>query len=154
MIPTTRGTKCLKTPMFDASSSPSAIMDHDNPLSIKRLLENAVCYCSELSGADATPPPHVALQGIATPPSRLFPHFRGCRRGVATTPPPCKGPVAPPHPGPPCRVSQVVWTSKALSRFMGCRCYPRYTLTLRQRDGEAGIQKSGRPKSGSGQQHF
>ena len=39
-----------------------------------------------LSSADATLPP-VALQGVATPPSRLFPQFRGCRRGVAATPP-------------------------------------------------------------------
>ena len=46
-------------------------------------------------------PPLVALQGVATPLSRLFQQFRGCRRGVAATPPtPSKGPVAP-HPGPP-----------------------------------------------------
>ena len=43
-----------------------------------------------LSGADATTPP-VALQGVATPLSRLFPQFRGCRRGAAVAP----------HPGPP-----------------------------------------------------
>ena len=70
-----------------------------------------------LTGADATPPPPVALQGVATPPSRILPQFRVCRRGVAATPPP-KGPVAP-HPGPPCRVPRVVWTSEALSRSRG-----------------------------------
>ena len=50
-----------------------------------------------LSGADATPPP-VALQGVATRPSRLFPQFRVSRRGVAARPPvkpkgPCRTPV-------------------------------------------------------------
>ena len=53
--------------------------------------------CS-LSGAGRCTPP-VALQGVATPPSRLFPQFRGCRRGVAATPPP---------PGPRCTLSRVV----------------------------------------------
>ena len=38
-----------------------------------------------LSGADATSPPVVLDQGVATPPSRLFPQFRVCRRGAAAT---------------------------------------------------------------------
>ena len=62
-----------------------------------------------LSGADATPPP-VALQSVATPPvaalSAVSRVSQGCR---SYTPP--KTPAAP-HPGPPCRVSQVVWTSE------------------------------------------
>ena len=60
----------------------------------------------ELSGADATPPP-VALQGVATLLSRLFPQFPVCSRGVAAIPPP-KGPIAP-HP-----VPQLVAVSLAL----------------------------------------
>ena len=44
---------------------------------------------------------------------------QGCR----SYPHPPKGPVAP-HPGPPCRVSRVLWTSETLSRSKGCSCYP------------------------------
>ena len=73
-----------------------------------------------LSGADATSP-SVALQGVATPPSCLFPQFRVWGRGVAATPP-SKGPVAP-HPRPPCRVSRVVWTFETLSRSRGWSSY-------------------------------
>ena len=72
-----------------------------------------------------TPPP-VALQGVATPPSRFFPQFRVCRRGVAATPPP-KGHVAP-HLGPPCGVLRVVWTSETLSRS---RVWSSYTCECR-----------------------
>ena len=71
-----------------------------------------------LSGADATPS---FLSRSYTPVAALSTISRvsqGCR---SYTPP--KGPVAP-HPGPPCRVSQVVWTSETPSRSRGCSCYP------------------------------
>ena len=40
----------------------------------------AFFHCEDLSGSDATPPP-VPLQGVATPPWRVFPQFRVCCRG-------------------------------------------------------------------------
>ena len=49
--------------------------------------------------AQTLPPPSIALQGVATTPSRLFPQFRGCGRGVAATPPAPKRALSP-HPGP------------------------------------------------------
>ena len=51
-----------------------------------------------------------------------FRSFEGVAGVSQLPPPPPKGPVAP-HPGPLCRVSRVVWTSKALSRSRGCSCY-------------------------------
>ena len=63
-----------------------------------------------------------------TPLSRSKVYLHPCRSsfrsraGVAATPLP-KGPGAP-HPKPPCRVSQELWTSQTLSRSKGCSCYP------------------------------
>ena len=86
----------------------------------------------KLSDSDATPPP-VALQGVATPLSGLFLQFPVCGRGVATTPHqralshPITDPIAIIS-----ALSQVIWTSEALSRSRGVLHLrvSRYTLTL------------------------
>ena len=65
----------------------------------------------------------VALQGVATSPLRLFPQFRGWRRGVAATPPPKRAlshPIPDPHIG--CR--GLFGPPKPLSRSRGCSSYP------------------------------
>ena len=62
----------------------------------------------------------VALEGAATPPVRLFPQFRGCRRGVAAIPPPPPA-IRPCHTPSrtPCKVSRLFWKSETRAHAKG-----------------------------------
>ena len=73
-----------------------------------------------LSGADAATPPCRPPRSSYTPVTALS-TVSSVAGAVAATPS-LKGPVAP-HPGPPWRVSRVVWTSETLSRSRGWSSY-------------------------------